>query len=143
MIVAMLWRMEGKPVVNYLMDFSDVAEGKYYSEAVRWAASCGIVDGYTDNTFRPNQTISRQQMAAILWRYCKYKGIDVSVGEDTNILSYTDAFDISEYAIEAMQWACGASVIQGKTADRLAPLDSATRAQVATIMMRFCTEVAA
>ena len=80
-------------------------------------------------------------MAAILYRYCQYKGIDVSVGEDTNILSYTDAFSISEWAIPAMQWACGSGMIQG-IADgdgmKLDPSGSATRAQIATILWRFC-----
>ncbi len=143
-IVTILWRLEGKPVVNYLMQFEDVASEDWYTEAVRWAASENIVDGYGDGKFGPNDPITRQQMAAILYRYCQYKGIDVSVGEDTNILSYADAFSISEWAIPAMQWACGSSMIQG-VADgdsmKLDPSGSATRAQIATILWRFCQNV--
>ena len=143
-IVTILWRLEGKPVVNYLMQFEDVASESWYTEAVRWAASENIVGGYGNGKFGPNDPITRQQMAAILCRYCQYRGIDVSVGEDTNILSYDDAFSISEWAIPAMQWACGSGMIQG-IADgdsmKLDPSGSATRAQIATILWRFCEEI--
>ena len=144
MIVTILWRLEGKPQVNYLMDFEDVAADSWYIEAVRWAASENIVGGYGNRKFGTNDPITREQMAAILYRYCQYKGIDVSVGEDTNILSYTDAFNISEWAIPAMQWACGSGMIQG-IADggsmKLDPSGSATRAQIATILWRFCENI--
>ena len=143
-IVTILWRLEGEPAVDYLMQFDDVAADKWYTEAVRWAAAGNIVGGYGDGKFGPGDAITREQMAAILYRYCRYKGIDVSVGEDTNILSYTDAFDIREYAIPAMQWACGSGVISG-IADgddmKLDPCGSAKRAQVATILWRFCENV--
>ncbi|MBP3634698.1 MAG: InlB B-repeat-containing protein [Oscillospiraceae bacterium] len=140
MIVTILWRLEGEPVVNYAMDFSDVAANMWYTEAIRWAASEGIVEGYGD-TFGPNDSITREQMAAIMWRYAKYKGHDVSVGENTNILSYDDAFDVAEWAIPAMQWACGADLINGVESGRavyLKPADNTTRAQAAAILHRFC-----
>ena len=76
----------------------------------------------------------------MLWRYAQAKGYDVSIGEDTNILSYTDAFDVAEYAIPAMQWAVGAGIISGTSTDTLSPQGPATRAQVATMLMRFCEE---
>lgn len=140
-IVAILWRLEGSPVVNSAMDLSDVPGDVYYTEAVRWAQANGVVTGYNDGTFKPNSPITREQMAAVLWRYAKYKGVDVSVGEDTNILSYPDAMTVSEYAIPAMQWACGSGTVQGTTDGRLNPKGSATRAQVATILMRYCENI--
>jgi len=102
------------------------------------------VGGYGNGKFGPNDVLTREQLAAILYRYCQYKGINVSVGEDTNILSYTDALDIHEWAIPAMQWACGSGVIDG-IADvddmKLDPAGSATRVQVATILWRFCENI--
>ena len=111
MIVTILWRMEGQPVPMTANTFKDVEKGAYYEQAVAWAAEKGIVNGYGD-TFGPNDNITREQFATILFRYAQYKGYDVSVGEDTNILSYADAFSVSEYAIPAMQWACGAGLIK-------------------------------
>jgi len=141
MIVTILWRLEGEPVVNYLMQFEDVPAETWYTEAVRWAASEGIVEGYSDTAFGSTDPITREQFATILWRYAKYKGYDVSVGEDTNILSYEDAFSISEYAIPAMQWACGAGLMQGDGVN-LTPKADATRAQAAALFQRFCENVA-
>ena len=136
MIVTILWRLEGSPVVNFAMRFRDVVENAWYSEAVRWAAANGIVTGYTEQTFGPNDNIAREQLAAILHRYAKYKGLDVSAGEDTNILSFDDAQTISGYAVPAMQWACGAGLMQGSNR-KLLPTAQATRAQVAAMLHRF------
>ena len=136
MIVTILWRLEGSPVVNFAMRFRDVVEDAWYSEAVRWAAANGIVTGYTEQTFGPNDNIAREQLAAILHRYANYKGYDVSVGEDTNILSFDDAQTISGYAVPAMQWACGAGLMQGSNR-KLLPTAQATRAQVAAMLHRF------
>ena len=97
-----------------------------------WAVSIGITDGTA-----PETGVTRQQLAATLWRYAKYKNYDVSVGEDTNILSYDDAFGVSEYAIPAIQWACGAGVMNG-SGNKLLSGDTATRAQAAAMLMRFC-----
>ena len=139
MIATILWRMAGSPVVGGDIGFSDVANGQWYSEAIRWAATEGIVDGYDNGKFGPNDPITREQFAAMLWRYAKSEGYDVSVGENSNILSYTDAADVSEYAIPAIQWACGTGIING-TGDgsTLSPQDAATRAQAAMMLMRFC-----
>ncbi len=101
MIVTILWRLEGEPIVNYEMTFEDVADGMWYTEAIRWAKSTGVVEGYSAEKFGPNDTITREQLATIIWRYAKDKGYDLSVGENTNILSYGDAFDVAEWAIPA------------------------------------------
>lgn len=138
MIATILWRMAGSPAVNGSIGFSDVADGQWYSEAIRWAASEGIVDGYGNGSFGPNDPITREQFAAMLWRYAESAGYDVSIGESTNILSYADAMNVSEYAIPAMQWACGSRVITGISEATLVPRGEATRAQAATMLMRFC-----
>ena len=136
-IVTVLYRMENQPAVNFNMTFKDVTSDKYYSEGVKWAQATGIVAGYNADTFGPDDAITREQLATILYRYAQYKKYDVSVGEETNILSFNDAFDISEYAIPAMQWACGEGLIVG-AGNSLMPFGNATRAQVATILYRFC-----
>ena len=146
MITVMLWRLNGSPVVNYLLDFKDVEEGQWYTEAIRWAKSEGVAEGYGNGYFGTNDAITREQIVTILWRYAQYKGYDVSVGEDTNILSYDDAFDVAEYAIPAMQWACGSGMVQGMNDPDgegmiLAPESKGTRAQIATMIMRFCEEI--
>ena len=140
MIVTVLWRLEGEPTVKYSMSFNDVASGTWYTEAVRWAASEGIVNGMSADQFAPNKAITREQLVTILYRYAIYKGMDISVGENTNILSYNDAFGIAKYAIPAMQWACGEGLVKGDNGN-LMPAGSATRAQVAAILHRFCENV--
>lgn len=141
MIATILWRMAGSPVVNYAMNYTDVAQGQWCSEAIRWAASEGIVGGYGNGLFGTNDPITREQFAAMLYRFAQEQGYDVSIGENTNILSYTDVADLSEYAISAMQWAVGAGIING-TGDgsTLSPHGQATRAQAAVMLMRFCEE---
>ena len=104
-----------------------------------WAAAFGVVEGYSETAFGPGDAITREQLAAILWRYAKYRGYDVSVGEDTNILSYQDAFDVSEYAYPALQWACGAGLMEGSN-ESLLPQGTATRAQAATVLYRFLSK---
>ncbi len=121
--------------------YSDVSAGQWYNNAVSTMTSAGIVNGYPDGTFRPDADVTREQAAAILYRYAQSKGIDVSVGEDTNILSYEDALQASEYAIPALQWAVGAGVLNGKSSNLLAPTGTATRAEIATIMQRWCEKI--
>lgn len=136
MIVTILHRMEGTPEAAGVA-FNDVDEFAYYADAVSWASENGIVGGYGNGKFGPNDPITREQMAAILYRFAQYLGMDVSVGEDTNILPYGDAEQVSEWAVEALQWAVGMGLINGIDG-KLVPQGSATRAQVATILMRFC-----
>ena len=102
-----------------------------------WAQQNGIVKGVSETEFAPNDNITREQIAAIMFRYAKYKGYDVSVGESTNILSYTDAESISEYAISAMQYAVGSGLMKGKTETSINPQDNATRSEIAAILQRF------
>ena len=135
-----LYNMEGRPAVTGSGSFSDLADGAWYTDAVTWAASKGIVDGYGGGLFGPDDNITREQLASILYRYAQARGDDVSVGEDTNILSYSDAADVAEYAVSAMQWACGAGVITGISESALAPRGEATRAQTAAMLMRFCEQ---
>ncbi|MDL2274343.1 S-layer homology domain-containing protein, partial [Oscillospiraceae bacterium OttesenSCG-928-G22] len=117
--------------------FADVVQDSYYEKAVGWAAKNEIVGGYGEGFFGPDDNVTREQFATILYRYAKFKGIDVSVGEDTNILSFGDAMDVSEYAVAAMQWACGDGVITGKPGGLLDPKGSATRAEAAAMLHRF------
>ena len=136
MIVTVLWRLSGSPVVNYYMPFADVDQASWYAEAVRWAASCGIVAGYDNGNFGPNDPITREQLAAILYRCAAYRQEDTSIGADTNILSFTDAASVSEYAVPALQWACGAGILQGADG-ALLPTHPATRAQTAAMLARY------
>lgn len=140
MVVTVLYRLENQPSTS-AASFTDVASGAYYANAVAWANANGIVSGYGSGKFGPNDKVTREQLAAILYRYAQYKKYDVSVGEDTNILSYNDAQSISSYAIPAIQWACGAGVVTGKSGSKLDSKGNATRAEVAAMLMRFCENV--
>ena len=135
-LVTILWRMAGEPFVNYVIPFADIDENEWYTEAVRWAAAEKITDRENGN-FNPNDALTRDETAALLWNCAKYKGIDVNVGEDTNILSYNDVFDIKEAYIPAMQWAVGAGVILGTDEGNLNPKGQLTRAQAAAMLQRF------
>ena len=139
MIVTMLYRLENEPTAASA-GFTDVAAGQWYTDAVNWAAANNIVNGYGDDQFGPTDTITREQMMAILYRYAQYKGYDVTASADLS--AYTDAANISSYAVSAMQWAVGEGLINGVTDTTLVPGGSATRAQVAAILMRFCENVA-
>lgn len=139
MIVTMLYRLENEPAAASA-GFTDVAAGQWYTDAVNWAAANNIVNGYGDDQFGPTDTITREQMMAILYRYAQYKGYDVTASADLS--AYTDAANISSYAVSAMQWAVGEGLINGITDTTLVPGGSATRAQVAAILMRFCENVA-
>ena len=134
MIVSMLARLEGVESANDA-GFADVND-EWYATAVNWAASVGVVNGYEDNTFRPNDAITREQLAAILMNYSAYKGEDVSARADLS--AYTD--QPSAWAEETMSWAVAEGLITGVTADTLQPQGAATRAQVAAILQRFLSE---
>lgn len=137
MIVTVLYRWAGEPEVSGVSKFADVVKGSYYEKALIWAEKNGIVTGITETEFKPDMEITREQIVAIMFRFANYMKFDVSVGEDTNILSYEDFNEISEYAIPAMQWAVGANLVKGNTASTLDPRSNTTRAQVATILQRF------
>ncbi|MBQ9535874.1 MAG: InlB B-repeat-containing protein [Clostridia bacterium] len=141
MIVTILHRLEGKPAPNGKASFDDVVAGSWYADAVAWAEENDIVNGYGNGKFGTADPITREQFAAIMYRYANFKGYDVSVGQDTNILSYDDAFDVSGWAMEAMQWAVGSGLISGRTESTLAPKGDATRAEAAAILKRFIENV--
>ena len=122
MVWAILARVDGETVTG--TNWADTAR--------EWAMANGVSDGENASGY-----VTREQLAAMLWRYAVYKGYDVSIGEDTNILSYADFADLSEYAIPAMQWACGAGIITGVTDSTLVRQGTATRAQCAAMLMRF------
>ena len=136
MLATILYRLEGEPSVGS-SDFTDVESGMYYTEAVAWASSKGIVTGYGDGTFLPNKAITREEMAAMLYRYASYKGYDVTNMKDLS--GYSDAASVSSYAVEALQWATGEGLVTNMDG-ALNPTGSATRAQLATILMRFLGE---
>lgn len=140
MIVTILYRLEGTPAVTGTTAFTDVAAGQYYADAVAWAAQNGIVSGTSATTFSPDGVITREQMAAILYRYAQHKGYDVTAKADLSV--FTDAAQVSTYATDAMAWANASGLISGTSATTLSPAGSATRAQVATILMRFCENIA-
>ena len=134
-VVTVLWRMAGSPTAGDAISYTDVSWDAWYAEAICWATSAGIAGGYPDGRFGANDSVTREQLAAMLYRFAKAQGYDVSVGEDTNILSYDDAFSVSGYAIPALQWVCGAGLLQGDGA-KLLPQNSTSRAQLAAILMR-------
>lgn len=135
MIVTILHRLEGSPAAA-ASGFSDVAAGAYYAAPVAWASANGIVTGYEDGTFKPSAPITREQLAAILYRYAQYKGLDTSArGSYTG---FPDGSKISAYAANAMTWALGAGLINGSDG-RLLPQGTANRAQVAVILQRLCS----
>ncbi|MBO5408054.1 MAG: S-layer homology domain-containing protein [Clostridia bacterium] len=135
MLVTALYRMKKAEKTEAIHNFSDVPEGLWYTDAVRWAVKNHIVNGVSETKFMPEQEVTREQMALMFWRYAKLQGMDVSTVSD--LTRYTDANDISNWALDAFQWANALSLLQGTDETTLSPKDTATRAQVATIMMRF------
>ena len=136
MIVTMLHRMEGEPKSDYAMTFKDVEDGKWYTEAIRWAAENGIVEGYTKEKFGPTDDLTREQLATILYRYAKLKGQGFT-GMWAFPLNFDDASDVSGWANEAVCWMTMNGVIQGTGDNKLSPKGNAARAQVATMLMRY------
>lgn len=139
MIVTILYRLEGSPAVTGTSAFVDVPAGQWYTDAVNWAAANQIVKGTSATTFAPNDSITREQMAAILYRYAQYKGYDVTKKADLS--GYSDNGQVSAYAKDALAWANAAKLINGVTNTTLAPQGNATRAQVSAILHRFCDGV--
>ncbi len=139
MIVTILWRLEGKPLPSMPSSFQDVANGMWYTEAIAWASANQIVTGYSPERFGPMDQVTREQMAAILFRYAKYKGYDVSVRADLS--HFTDAQKVSAWAIEGLSWANETGLINGLPGNILAPQNSAVRCQTAAILHRFCENI--
>ena len=134
MLVAVLHRLEGSPAAS-AGDFTDVASGDWYAQAVNWAASVGVVNGFDDGTFQPNAAITREQLAAILRNYAQYKGLDVSASGDLS--TYTDADSVSDWAKESVEWVVGSGLIGGYEDSTLRPQGTTTRAEVASVLQRY------
>ncbi len=139
MLAVVLYNMEKQPESTGVNPFADVKADMWYTDAIVWANANGIVAGYDDSTFGLGDSITREQLAAILYRYAQLKGYDVT--EKADLTGYTDSASISSYAVEAMQWANANGIVNGMTETTLAPQGTATRAQVATMLMNFCENV--
>ena len=139
--IVALWNMEGSPASDFAMKFDDVSAETPYAEAIRWAAAVKIVNGCSESSFAPGDALTREQLAAILWRYAKSENIDVSIGENTNILSYEDVFTVSDYAIPAFQWTCGSGIMSGNTASTLAPKNAVNESQLEEALFRYSENV--
>lgn len=140
MLATILYRLAGEPAVSGDMPFTDVAAGTWYTDAVLWAAQNGIVNGLGENTFAPMNTLTREQLVTMLYRYAEAEGYDVSAAADLS--GYPDAGKVQTYAQEAMSWAVAEGIVAGMDDGTLNPAGNATRAQIATILMRFCEGVA-
>ena len=136
-LIEALWRAEGRPEAESTGLFTDVAEDNAFAGAIAWAKETGIANGYDDGRFGIDDVVTREQTAAFLYRYAQYKKMDVSVGEDTNILSFDDIDTASEYAIPALCWACGADILRGDGNGCLRPADTVTRAELSAQLNRF------
>ena len=139
--IVALWNMEGSPASDFAMKFDDVSAETPYAEAIRWAAAVKIVNGCSESSFAPGDALTREQLAAILWRYAKSENIDVSIGENTNILSYEDVFTVSDYAIPAFQWTCGSGIMSGNTISTLAPGEQVNRIFFASVLHKYAQYV--
>ncbi|MEG1441278.1 MAG: S-layer homology domain-containing protein, partial [Oscillospiraceae bacterium] len=138
MFATMLARYEGVDLSKYENSkFVDVDEDEYYSKAITWVCENEIATGINANVFAPDEEITREQLVTMMYRYAKFKGQDVTSGEDTNILSYDDSFDISSYAIPAMQWALTEDIIKGRTETTVNPIDNITRAETAQVILNY------
>ena len=135
MLVAVLYRAEGSPATNKSIPFADVDMGAYYANAVIWAQQNRIVTGVSETNFAPDEYITREQIATILFRYASYKGRNVDVNDEA--LSFADAASVSDYALAAMTWNIKNGFVQGRSGNMLAPRESATRAEAAALLHRF------
>ena len=139
MLVTVLYRLEGQPAVNGRSGFSDVQYNGYYEDAVTWAADNGIVNGTSTSTFSPNVNVTREQMAAILYRYAQYKKYNTAASSSLN--SFSDHTSVSGYAVASLQWSVAEKLVNGSNG-KLMPTGNASRAQVAAILHRFAENVA-
>ena len=139
MMATILWRMEGSPAPKGKNSFTDVEAGKWYADAITWTAEKGIFAGYGKDKFGPDNPITREQLAAIFYRYADYKGYDLTV--KGNLDKFKDADKITDYAKTAMQWAAGSGLVKGKSGNLLDPQGTATRAEIAAMLHRLIEEV--
>ena len=140
MLVTVLYRLAGSPASGSGTAFTDVVPGSWYEKAVAWASENGIAKGVSDTRFAPNDLVTREQIAAMLYRYTGWKGYALAEGKDITV--FADGDQAGSYAVEALRWAVAEGLIQGREGNRLAPTATATRAEVATILMRYSRSVA-
>lgn len=138
MMAAVLYNLEGASAGS-TAGFSDVDAESWYADAVNWAAENGIVNGFEDGTFRPDDNLTREQMAAFLYNYAEYKGCDLTASDD--LAAFTDAGEVGTWAMDVVKWAVGSDLLHGTSDTTLAPKGTATRAEVATVLMNFCENV--
>ena len=141
MFAAMLHRYDGSEPSQYQYTFKDIPDDIWYTEDIRWAAEHGIINGYDDKTFAPDDTITREQAVTMMYRYTNYKGIDTSAADDSIIAAYSDYKMISDYALDAFAWARTAKVINGRSENILAPRDNITRAEIAQIFANYMSSI--
>ena len=141
MVATILYRIEGSPRVYGSSQFTDVKAGSWYEDAVIWATQNGIVEGYSKKEFGADDAVTREQLAAMLYRYADYCRCDLSAGRYVDLSKFSDLHEISDYAIPALRWAVGEGILEGRTGKRLAPADTASRAEISMMLMRFCEDV--
>ncbi len=143
-LATILWRMEEQPTIGLMMQYTDVAEGAWYAEAIRWATGMGLMSGYTALIFAPEEPLTREQLATVLWRYARYRNGTVASFPGACAV-YEDADQIGSYAVEAMEWVSGMGILSGERWQQgkqwLRPQNGTTRAAAATILMRFCLDM--
>ena len=139
-VITVLWRLEGEPQATNAISFTDVSDGQWYTDVIRWAVREGIMGGYDDGSFGPNNPIKWQELAAILYRYAGYKGYDVTAKGDPT--SFTDPAKIGSWAYEAVQWACGAALLETEGCGMIDPAGNTKRCEFAATIMRFMENVA-
>ena len=139
-IAQTLYNLEGRPAVSGNTSFEDVSASAWYADSVNWAASMGVMNGYGNGNFGPEENITREQVATILYNYAQYKGYDMRTSSDLS--GYQDASSISDWARSEMEWAVGNHLINGRTSSLLDPSGDATRAEVAKILWFFCEGIA-
>lgn len=143
-LITVLWRIAGEPETGLMSQHIDVPEAAWYEKAVRWSVAAGIMDGYSDYTFGPDDPLIREQLVTVLWRFVRWKNGAAPVFSEDELQPYSDRFLISDYALEAMSWACGLDILTGVEqygAQWITPRVRVTRASFATILMRFCLDM--
>ena len=139
MIATVLYRLENTPTLTDIISFSDVGGNEWYTDAIQWAAENNIMSGYGNNRFGPMDSVTREQLAVILYNYTASNGISVEAAGDLSV--FHDAEDTSDWAKEAISWAVGVGLLSGKGNGILDPTGTATRAEVAQMLMNYCTKV--
>lgn len=145
MVAVMLWRLEGSPKADTAIPYGDVGAKQWFADGVRWATKAGVINGYSNGNFGPNDPVTREQLAAMLYRYAQYKNVSVSAGSNASLSGYVDADSVSSYALPAMKWATAVGIVNGLDDENsirvLAPKDESQRSVVATMFMRYYTQI--